>query len=78
MNSPQMTETRVNAMLAIIQQQRDAAVNQTVMMAADLADVNEQLNKAVSRLKELEAEAMAAKAVNQDPECLPESASPSI
>lgn len=51
--APAIDELRINALMAALQQQRDAALNQAVMLSADLASVRDELEKANARLAEL-------------------------
>lgn len=54
-NTPAIDEVRINALMAALQGQRDSALNQAVMLSADLASVRDELEKANARLVELTA-----------------------
>lgn len=51
--APAIDEVRINALMAALQQQRDGALNQLVMLSADLASVRDELDKAKARIAEL-------------------------
>lgn len=50
--TPVVDPVRVNAMFTALQQQRDAALNQVVLLSAELASVRDELEKATARMAE--------------------------